>query len=70
MGISKTNEALDRLKESNPDAYHPLYQAWLCAFRGEEYRDGIREARFFSSNTTEEDIEFVIGSINMKLKSG
>lgn len=73
MGMSKTQSVLQELKVSNPEAYDCLLPAWTNSFNASNNYssiiDGIEKGRFYSTEETAENIEFVISSIFLKLKS-
>jgi hypothetical protein len=73
MGMSKTQSVLQELKVSNPEAYDCLLPAWNNSFGdSNNYSsiiDGIEKGRLLSTDETAENIEFVISSIFLKLKS-
>lgn len=71
MGITATNEALERIREVEPVIYNILKRSWEEAF-GDRVPEAIIKGRLLQeeiSNSENKDIQFVVKSINQVISS-
>jgi len=70
MGISKTQEALARIKEKNPATYDVLQNFWTLSFKGDITSLGMNaQLNDNAVNTDDPDVKFVIEQIHLNISS-
>ena len=70
MGISKTQEALARIKEKNPATHDVLQNFWALSFKGDITSLGMNaQLNDNAVNTDDPDVKFVIEQIHLNISS-
>jgi len=70
MGISKTQEALARIKEKNPATHDILQNFWTLSFKGDITSLGMNaQLNDNAVDTDDSDVKFVIEQIHLNISS-
>ena len=70
MGISKTQEALERIKEKDPATYDVLQNFWSLSFKGGMTALGMNaQLNDNTIDTDDPDVKFVMEQIHLNISS-
>ena len=70
MGMSKTQEALERIKQKDPAAHDVLQNFWALSFKGGMTSLGMNaQLNDNTVDTSDPDIKFVMEQINLNISS-
>lgn len=70
MGMTATQEALERIKEKDPAAHDILQKFWALSFKGGMTALGMNaQLNDNTINTDDPDIKFVMEQINLNISS-
>jgi len=68
MGMSKTQEALERIKEKDLDTYQVLQNFWSLSFNGGMTSLGMNaQLNDNTVNTDDPDVKFVMEQIHLNI---